>query len=193
MALNSRHDQMNRALDGLLDEALSAEWYAYLADNPQEAQLYEELELVDRVLRDPPMVAAPLDFATNVMLAIRRERHLVYARQPRITGPVLALALGLGALIALPLLGTALLTLVQTILGPGALIVLLQGLIRVMSLASSAAEQILRFLGDLLAAYPMAPALLLTAIPMVMLWGWLVWFLRQRERPATVVIPVRAA
>ncbi len=86
-------------------------------------------------------------------------------------------------MIALPLLGTALLTLVQTILGPGALIVLLQGLIRVIGLASSAAEQVLRFLGDLLSAYPMAPALLLTAIPMVMLWGWLVWFCASGNAP----------
>jgi hypothetical protein len=189
MALTPQQDLMNQALDNLLDDAARAALNAQLDANPDEAYLYSQLVQVNGLLQRPPTVVAPVGFAQGVLAAIRAGRHEVYAR-PRLSGFFLVLGLTLGAVVALPLLALALVGLGQVLVEPDALIGLLQGLIQVLGGLTGAAEGLLTFLGSLVMAYPMVPALLLTVIPMVMLWGWLLWFLQQRNRPPTIIVKV---
>ena len=191
MAFTPQQDLMNRALDGLLDDAAQAVLNALLDGNPQEAQRFKQLNQVDGLLRHPPLVAAPDGLPQAVMAAIRAGQHEAYAR-PRLLASPLVLGLTLGTVIALPLLFLALLAVSQILADPGGLIALLEGLIQALGTVATAAERLLCFLGSLIAAYPMVPALLVTVIPIVMLWGWLIWFLQQRNRPPTITIKVQS-
>lgn len=190
MALSSRQEQMIRALDGELDGAALAELQAYLRDAPQQAALYEDLRQVDALLRNPPLVAAPAGLAGRVMADIQAGKHERYAR-PRRVGGLLAVGLALGALVALPVLVVGVLVVARLVAEPSSLASLLYGLIQALGAFSGFLEGLLIVLGSLIADYPMVPALLLTAIPLLMLWGWLVWFLRERNRPVTVVVEVQ--
>ncbi len=191
MALNPQHEQMNQALDERLTGAALAEFQAFLEAHPEEAASYEALQQIDRMLRQPPMAAAPEGFAAAVMAQIAAGKHEAYALPERMEIlPVAGLALGTA--VVLPLL-VVLILLAQTLFESGALFALLHGLVQVAGSVSAVLVRALAFLGGLVTAYPMAPALMLTVIPMMMLWGWLVWFLRQRTQPmATVVIKVQA-
>jgi hypothetical protein len=189
MGLTSQHEQMNRALDEQLTGPARARLQTMLDTHPDESVLYEQLRKVDALFRHPPMVAAPPDFARQVMASIQAGKHEVYAPRRRLR---LYWGLGLlGMLASIPLGVILLLVVVPAVVEPQALASLFQGLIQILATISGVMEGLLLFLGNLLAAYPMAPALVLTVIPLLMVWGWLVWFLQQQNRPATIVIPVQ--
>ena len=189
MGLTPQHERMNRALDEPLTGPALAELQAWLEDSPSQSALYEQLRRVDDLLRHPPMVAAPADLAAQVMLGIQQGKHEAYAPRRRLR---LLLGLGLlGVLVSIPLAAVLLLAVVPAAVEPGVLASLFLGLVRVLSAISGFLEGLLLFVGGLIAEYPMAPALLLTVIPLAMVWGWLVWFLQQQNRPATIVIPVQ--
>ncbi len=189
MGLTPQHERMNRALDEPLTGPALAELQAWLEDSPSQSDLYEQLRRVDDLFRHPPMVAAPADLAAQVMLGIQQGKHEAYAPRRRLR---LLLGLGLlGVLVSIPLAVVLLLVVVPAAVEPGVLASLFLGLVQVLSAISGFLEGLLLFVGGLTAQYPMAPALLLTVIPLVMVWGWLVWFLQQQNRPATIVIPVQ--
>ncbi len=190
MALSTKQEQMIRALDGELSGAALAELQAYLREDAQQAALYEDLRQADALLRNPPLVAAPAGLASRVMADIQAGKHAQYAR-PRRVGGLLAGGLALVGLVALPLLLVGVVGLVRLVAEPASLASLLYGLIQALGAISGFMEDLLIVLGNLIVAYPMIPALLLTAIPLLMLWGWLVWFLRERNRPVTVVVKVQ--
>ncbi len=189
MGLTPQHEQLNRALDEPMIGPALAEFQARLERNPDEHALYERLRKVDDLLRQPPMAVAPPDFASQMMLSIQQGKHEAFAPRRRLR---LYFGLGLlGILASVPLVLLLLVTVVPALVDPGVLAGLLAGLVQVVGTISGCLEGLLLFLGNLIAAYPMAPALILTVIPLAMVWAWLVWFLQNQNRPVTIVVPVQ--
>jgi hypothetical protein len=189
MALTPKHDRMNRALDEPMSSAELAEFQAFLEAEQEDAALYARLRVVDDMLRRPPVVAPKPDFASKVMARIEAGEHEAYAPNPSMNRFMLWLGL-VGSVVAVPLL-LILLIMVPAFAAPGAFISVFQEIIKILGGASAIIGSLLTFLGNLIAAYPMAPALALTVIPLTMVWAWLVWYL-QRNRPETIVIKVQA-
>lgn len=188
MALTPKQDQLNRALDEPLTGPALVDFIARLEADPDEAVQYAQLRRVDELFRQPPMVAPAPDFASKVLARIAAGEHLAYA--PRRRWNVLLWGLALTVLLALPVVLLVALVIVPALAQPGALTSLGAGLIQVAGSLGGGLESLLQFLNDLLVAYPIAPALTLTAIPLTMIWVWMVWYFRQQNRPQTVFIPV---
>lgn len=188
MALTSKQEQLNRALDEPLSGAALVDFMARLEADPDEAALYAQLRRVDELFRQPPMVAPAPDFASKVMARIEAGEHLAYA--PRRRWNLLLWGLALTVLLAIPVILFVALLVVPALAQPGALTSFGAGLIQVAGSLGGGLEGLLQFLNDLLVAYPIAPALVLTAIPLTMLWVWMVWYFQQQNRPETVFIPV---
>ncbi len=102
MGLSPQHEQLNRALDEQLTGAALADFQARLDANPSESELYEQLRQVDDLFRHPPMMAAPPDFASKVMLSIEQGKHEAYAPRRRLR-TMLGFGL-LGTLVSVPVL-----------------------------------------------------------------------------------------
>lgn len=189
MGLTPQHEQLNRALDEPMIGPTLAEFQARLERNPDEQALFERLQAVDDLLRQPPMAVAPPDFAHRVMASIEQGQAQAYAPRRRLR---LFFGLGLlGMLVSVPLVLALLVTVVPALVEPGVLAGLVAGLVQIVGTISSCVEGLLLFLGNLIATYPMVPALLLTVIPLAMVWVWLVWFLQNQNRPATIIVPVQ--
>ena len=62
---------ISTALDGELSSEEEQQLARHLAANPARADLQNNLMLVDAVLKNPPQVAPPPDFAANVMARIQ--------------------------------------------------------------------------------------------------------------------------
>lgn len=189
MALTPRQDHMNRALDDQLSEAERAQWEARLAHDPRDAFAYEELQRIDAMLRQPPMMHAPVHFAASVMGAIQAGKHEKYVRPSR---SFLWLGVLMGVIVAAPLIILGLVALGQALQNPDLLATTVHSLGQTLNTLSNFSSGVLGFLGELFNAHPVIPALLLTLIPtIVLLWGWLVWFLQQRNRPPTITVQVQ--
>ena len=188
MALTSKQDQLNRALDEPLTGAALVEFKAMLEADPDEAILYAQLRRVDELFRQPPVAAPMPDFASKVMARIEAGEHKAYA--PRRRWNMLLWGLAVTGLLAVPVVLVVALLVIPALSQPGALTSLGAGLIQVAGSLGGGLETLLQFLNDLLVTYPIAPALVLTAIPLVMIWGWMVWYFQQQNRPETVFIKV---
>ena len=191
MALTPKQDRLNRALDEPLKGPALVEFTARLEADPEEALLYAQLRRVDELFRQPPMVAPAPDLASKVMARIEAGEHLAYA--PRRRWSVLLWGLALATLLAIPVVLFVALLVVPALTQPGALTSFGAGLIQIAGSLGGGLENLLQFLNDLLVTYPIAPALTLTAIPLTMLWVWMVWYFRQQNRPETVFIKVEVA
>ncbi|MBN1965206.1 MAG: hypothetical protein JW910_11210 [Anaerolineae bacterium] len=189
MALNPRQDLMNRALDERLTASEQAELQAHLDANPREGALYDNLRAVDAFFQAAPMIVAPPGFAMQVMARIEAGEHEALREERRALSR-LALWLGLSALVVLPLLGLVLVLVVQAATQPAALAGALQGLIQTLGSLGHALENVMGFLSDLVDGTPLVPLLLVTVIPLLMLWGWLVWYVQRINRPPTVTVKV---
>ncbi len=190
MALNPQQERVNRALDDQLSSAELAAFQSALEEHRAEADLYARLRVVDRHLRAPALAAPSPDFARKVMARIEAGEHEAYAPHRRLARLLTWLGVALAAiLIPVGLVAAVMMvTTAQPALFAGLVRTLLGGvhalggwLMRLFGLVSGLVE-----------SYPMAPALSLTIIPLVMVWAWLVWYLPQRNRPATIVIKVQA-
>jgi hypothetical protein len=190
MALTPKQDRINRALDEPLTGADLAAFQAFLESEQEEATLYEQLREVDDLLRRPPLAAPSPDFTTKVMARIEAGEHAVYA--PHRRARRLLLWGGFISTLLVPLV-VVLAVVIPALTMPDVFISVLQGVVQGLSTVTSLIGGVLTFLANLIAQYPMAPALSLTVIPLIMVWAWLVWFLQQRNRPATIIIPVQAA
>jgi hypothetical protein len=190
MALNPKQDRLNRALDEVLAGQKLAEFREALSADPDEAEQYARLREVDAYFRQPPLVTPKPDFAASVMARIEAQEHLAYA--PRRRPALLLGGLLMTLAVALPLVLVAGLVIIPAFTQPGIFTTLFAGFVQALGVASQGLERLVVFLTDLIASYPMAPSLLLTVIPFTMLWGWVVWYLQERNRPETIVIKVQA-
>lgn len=191
MALTPKHDRINRALDEELNLQALSELQSMLESEPDDAALYASLRRVDDLLRQPPMAKPSPDFASKVMVRIKAGEHAAYAPERRRL-PWLVWGLSMSVAVLVPVIAVLAMIVAPALGAPGALIAVLSGAIDVLGFLSNGLNSLLLSLGNLIASYPMVPALTLTLIPMVMLWAWLVWFMQQQNRPATVIIKVQA-
>ncbi len=189
MALSPKQDRLNRALDEQLTAAELLAFQSLLDDEPDDKAMFERLRRVDDLFRQPQMVAPAPDFAAKVMARIAAEEHLAYAprRRPRlfIWGLVLPVLLVLPVVLFLSLVAF------PALAQPGALTALLAGLVHALGTITGAAGSLLRGLGDLVATAPVGPLMVLTVIPMLMVWAWTVWYFQTQNRPQTVIVPVQ--
>lgn len=189
MALTPKQDRMNRAVDDLLIGAELADFQGLLEVDQEQAALYDRLREVDDLLRQPPLAKPAPDFTAQVMARIEAGEHKAYAPYARVSR-VLSWLMILGVFVLIPtlvILAIALPVMAQ----PGVFMDLFQGFVGSLGTVSAWVQGVLAFLGDLIAAYPMAPALSLTIIPIMMVWVWLVWYLQQRNRPETIFVQVQ--
>lgn len=195
MALNPRQDQMSRALDERLSGAEQAELQAHLEANPRDAAQFDTLQAVDAYLQTAPMIVAPPGFAMQVMARIEAGEHEVWREEERRSFGRLALWLGLVGLVVLPLLGLVVVLIAQAATQPavfaGTFNGLLQGLIQALGTLGGALAEVVAFVGSLIEGTPLVPVLVVVAIPLLMLWGWTVWYFQHVKRPPTVTIKVQ--
>ncbi len=191
MSLKPQQEHMNRALDEDLTGPELAAFQAALAADQERAAQFARLSNVDALLRHPPLASASPGFAARVMTRIEAGEHLRYTPQRR-RGWLLLWGSLMAAAVILPLI-LVLAVAVPLLARPDALMATMQQIVPALGVVSDILQRLLTFVGSLIAAFPMAPALALTVIPMIMLWAWLVWYLRDRDRPQTIIIPVQAA
>lgn len=189
MALTPKQDRMNRAVDDLLSGAELADFQAFLEIEQEQAVLYDRLREVDILLRQPPMAAPAPDFSAKVMARIEAGEYKAYAPRAR-AARILSWLLVLGVFVLIPVLIVLAIAL-PVMAQPGVFMGVFQQFVGSLGTVSGWMQSILTFLGNLIAAYPMAPALSLTIIPIVMVWAWLVWYLQQQNKAETFVIPVQ--
>lgn len=163
---------MNEALDGQLSEA---EWEALKANLEQEPEVsgyWERLRRVDRVLRSAVLVGPSAGFSGRVMAAIAA----INLTQRRY-GVGIVLGLMAAALITVPLFSLSLVVMFNTITNPTVLNTMLQAVASASSYLVDLAVDVSSGLRSLVKDTPMLPALVSTAIPLSMVWVWLVWYL----------------
>jgi hypothetical protein len=178
--------KMNLALDHLLPDADQAAFDARVASSPEDAALWTHMQTVDRLLTAEPMVKAPLDFASKVMATIA-------AAPARGRAKKRSAALGViwAAVVMVPLLSLALIGLQHWLSDPAAINTALQGIVQFLNSIAQAFASVLQTLVNYTVETPILPALLTTLIPLVMLWGWLMWYTSLRRRQVVYRIPVR--
>lgn len=172
------HHKLNTALDHELTEQ---EWEALnndLADSPEIAAYWERLSTVDHILHEAPLVGPSAGFASRVMAAIA-SIHLPDHRRLSVG---FGIGLGVAALLVIPVLSAGLLLLLSVVTDPGTYTRLLQVVTSGVSYLIDLGADLSSELETLVTETPMIPALLSTAIPVSMVWGWLVWYLSGRPK-----------
>jgi len=171
---------MDRALERDLTEP---EWEAlqtHFGESPQSADYWERLQQVDWLLDTTPLVVPSPGFASRVMAAIAAMPLPAFAN--RKIGLGLALGLLAVAFLTVPVLSGALLVLLSAITNPGTINTILQGATSGISYLADLIRNLVQELRTVAVDTPMIPALLMTAIPLSMVWVWLVWHLSGGSR-----------
>jgi ferric-dicitrate binding protein FerR (iron transport regulator) len=181
-------ESMNRALDESLDPAERDTFHAHLDRAPQDAQLWQQMRRVDRMIHSAQTVKAPAGFSARVMAAIAASRTANCSgestREFR-TSLSIVIALMIAACTAVPLLGGTLLLLLR-MLSSGAF-VQLTGQLRDQWLAM---QVTLTSLSNTLATAPMARIIALASLPAAATCGWLARLISIRTPDVTYRIPV---
>jgi anti-sigma factor RsiW len=182
---------MNLALDHTLSDKAEAALHAHLSTAPGDAALWDRLQAVDGLLGNEPMVQAPPDFASKVMASITAGTAPSTVPARRLTISRSALELLLAVVIVVPLAATAITALLRWLSDPAALNNLMQQIVLTLNSIAEAVASLFQIIASYLAGNAALPALLTTIIPLVMIWGWFMWYTSQRRRQVVYRIPVR--
>jgi hypothetical protein len=187
---NIRRD-MNLALDHALSAQAETALRAHLSATSGDAALWDRLQAVDRLLGSEPMVQAPPDFASKVMASIAAgaATNKAPARRQSWLGLTLEPLLAVG--IAVPLAATAVIAILRWLSNPAALNNLMQQIVLTLNTVAQAVASLFQALAGYLTGNAVLPALLTTIIPLIMIWGWFMWYTAQRRRLVVYRIPVR--
>jgi hypothetical protein len=90
-----------------------------------------------------------------------------------------------------PLAATAITALLRWLSDPAALNNLMQQIVLTLNSIAEAVASLFQIIASYLAGNAALPALLTTIIPLVMIWGWFMWYTSQRRRQVVYRIPVR--
>jgi anti-sigma factor RsiW len=178
---------MNLALDHVLPDADRAALDTHIAGSPEDAALWTRLKTVDHLLGGEPILQAPPDFASKVMVAIAAAPAPTRARNRGFLG--LFLIIG----ILVPLVSLGLIGLQHWLSDPAAITIALQQVVQFLNSAAQTFASLLQTLAAYTVETPILPALLTTLIPLVMVWGWLMWYTSLRRQQVVYRIPVRTA
>ncbi len=180
---------MNLALDHALPDKADAALRLHLRASPADAALWDRMQAVDSLLRSEPMEEAPPDFSSKVMATLTAEAAADKA--PSRTGFRAGLGLLLLAVIAVPLIATVGIAVQRWLSDPAALNNLMQQIVHLLNSVAQAFASIFQVIAGFLSGNAILPALLTTIIPLVMIWGWFMWYASQKRRQVVYHIPVR--
>jgi hypothetical protein len=151
--------RMQEALDDqLAPEALDA-LYTGLDVDPQGATTFERLRAVDRVLKEAPFEGAPQTLALRVLAKIA---ELQPEQLRRGAGLLLALGIGVAALLLLPLMGALGWLLINVLSNPAAAV---SAVIGVLSALVGGLIGLMQNAGAALQTSPLIPAALVALVP----------------------------
>ena len=180
---------MNRALDESLDPDERDSFHAHLDRAPQDAQLWQQMRRVDRLIRGAQTMRAPTGFSARVMAVITAHReanqHNNEPKREFRASLSIVIALMAGLCTAVPLLGGTLLVVLR-LLSTGAFIHL-AAILRDQWLAL---QITLVGLSSLLATAPAARILVVGSVPTAATFGWLARLASIRTPDVTYRIPV---
>ena len=170
--------RQNRLMQEALDKNLPAEelseLYAQIDQSPADAAEFQRLKQVDRMLRAAPFERAPQGLALRIMA--RLAEGLQPEQLRRSSGLALALGLALVTLVLTPLLAALGLLILNVITNATALSTLIGQVINVLAMVLNSLDSVVQGAQDVLKAYPEAPVLMITLIPVALLWlGRFAW------------------
>ncbi|MEP7285913.1 MAG: hypothetical protein ABI947_09110 [Chloroflexota bacterium] len=195
MAYNKQYSQqdarrdMNMALDSQLSDTTQESLYAHLAESRQASQLWENMQKVDRLLANEPMLQAPPTFAAMLMasLSTRPAPQPVYHRTDlrAVVGLLLAVCVVLPGVIA------TLIVVQRWLSDPDALNMLVQRLVWLLNTIAQAFTAML----EVIAHYAVANPFLFSVAPMLMVAAilWSTSYVTNRREQIVYRIPVQAA
>ncbi len=168
---NERQKQlMQEALDENLTPETRAELFAHLESDMRDAQQFDRLKEVDRMLRTAPHERAPQRLALNIMAKLAAT--LNPQQLSRISGLALALGLSLVAAVMLPLLAAAGWLVLSTVGSSAALSAAVKQLVTLLAVTLTLLETLVVEIQALLSANPALPTLMLLLIPVSLVWLW---------------------
>ena len=157
---------MQKALDNELAPEEQSELRQHLDANSSDAGMFQQLKRVDAALQNPPHERAPHRLAATIMARLADMAESMDPRQlSRISGLALALALGLVALVLMPVLialGYAILTAIGSAAGLNTLI---QGIVGVLVLVLDVFATLIQSLQTFFAVNPGLLLVMLGLIP----------------------------
>ena len=185
---------MNMALDDTLPETAEAELKAHFANSPGDAALFNRMREVDNLLASASAVQAPPQLASRIMAAIAAQaaEGKAPARTPQ-TGTSTALGLVLLFLIMAPLAVLGISAAQRWIGDPEAINTLMQQFVLLLNGLAQAIASVLQMIATYTVDKPVLPALLTTTIPLIMIWGWFMWYTSMRRQQVVYRSPVSVA
>lgn len=184
---------INLALDDALSEPEQAALRVHLAGAPDDAAVFNRMRAVDNLFSSAGMCQAPVDFASKVMAAIAAQPadQVTQARIRSSLGAAIGLLVAFVAMVPLAVVGV--ITLQHWLGNPAAINVLMQQVVMLLNALSQALASLFSMLATYTIDKPILPALLTTTIPLVMIWGWSMWYASMRRQQVVYRIPVRMA
>jgi anti-sigma factor RsiW len=164
--------RQNRLMQEALDKNLPAdelnELYTRIDHSPSDAAEFQRLRQVDRSLRAAPMERAPQGLALRIMMRIAEGLQPEQLR--RSSALALAVGLTLVTLALLPLLVVLSIVILSVITSATALSTLVSQVVSLLGLVLNSLDGLVRGAQNMLNAYPEAPALIFTLIPIPIIW-----------------------
>lgn len=170
--------RQNRLMQEALDKNLPAEelseLYAQIDQSPADAAEFQRLKQVDRMLHAAPFERAPQGLALRIMA--RLAEGLQPEQLRRSSGLALALGLALVTLVLTPLLAALGLAILNVITSATALNTLIGQVINLVAVVLNSLDSVVQGAQEVLKAYPEAPVLMMTLIPVALFWlGRFAW------------------
>jgi hypothetical protein len=164
--------RQNRLMQEALDKNLRGEelsdLYTQIDQSPADAAEFQRLKQIDRTLRAAPFERAPQGLALKIMA--RLAEGLQPEQLRRSSGMALALGLALVTLVLTPLLAALGWLIVNTISSASALGALITQVVNLLGLVLNSLDELVRGAQEMLKAYPEAPVLMVTLIPLAVFW-----------------------
>jgi hypothetical protein len=159
---------MQEALDKNLSAEALNDLYTQIDQSPTETAEFHRLKQVDRMLRAAPYERAPQGLALRIMA--RLAEGLQPEQFRRSSGLALALGLALVTLVLTPLLAALGLLILNVITSATALGSLISQIINLLAVVMNSLDSLVYGAQQMLKAYPEAPVLMITLIPIALFW-----------------------
>jgi anti-sigma factor RsiW len=161
---------MQEALDENLSPEMRAELLAHLDQDARDAEAFDRLKQVDRMLRTAPHERAPRRLAMSIMAKLAET--LNPQQLSRISGLALALGLALVAAVLIPLLVAVGWLVLMGMGSAAALSSAVSQLVAILSVGITLLEAVVQQIQAFMTANPGLPALMILLIPASVLWVW---------------------
>lgn len=168
MANERQRRLMQESLDDVLSNEARQQLFQQLDAAPEDAEIYNRLKQVDRLLRAAPMEHAPERLALKIMARLAEGLHMQQLSQT--AGLALALALALLALLMLPLLAALGWLILNNLGSAAAMSDLLGTLSSMLVYLAHGLENLVAAARQIVETNPQTPLAVLTLIPLAVAW-----------------------